>query len=43
MPNLPFLLFAGILGYAAWRLKKHEEAEASPAAKNVAATASKGA
>ena len=26
MPNLPFLLFAGVLGYAAWRLKKHEEA-----------------
>ena len=30
MPNLPFLLFAGILGYAAWRLKKHEDAAAAP-------------
>ena len=28
MPHLPFLLFAGILGYAAWRLKKQEDTEA---------------
>ncbi len=40
MPNLPFLLFAFILGYAAWRLKKHEEAEAAPAAQDVAAPGS---
>ena len=36
MPNLPFLLFAGILGYAAWRLKKHEEAQALPVAQEAA-------
>jgi flagellar biosynthesis protein FlhA len=35
MPNLPFLLFAGILGYAAWRLKKHEDA-AEPVATDAA-------
>ena len=40
MPNLPFLLFAGILGYAAWRLKKHEDAEATPAAQEAAAPGS---
>jgi len=40
MPNLPFLLFAGILGYAAWRLKKHEEAEAMPVAQEAAAPGS---
>lgn len=36
MPNLPFLLFAGILGYAAWRLKKHEDAAAEPVAQDAA-------
>jgi flagellar biosynthesis protein FlhA len=36
MPNLPFLLFAGILGYAAWRLKKHEDAAAEPVAADAA-------
>ena len=40
MPNLPFLLFAGILGYAAWRLKKHEDAAAEPAAQDMAAPGS---
>ena len=40
MPNLPFLLFAGLLGYAAWRLKKHEEAEAAPVALEAAAPGS---
>ena len=40
MPNLPFLLFAGILGYGAWRLKKHEDAEAAPAAQESAAPGS---
>jgi flagellar biosynthesis protein FlhA len=40
MPNLPFLLFAGILGYAAWRLKKNEDAAALvPAADEAAAQA----
>lgn len=37
MPNLPFLLFAFILGYAAWRLKKQEDAAAAPTAQEAAA------
>ncbi|MDQ3205694.1 MAG: flagellar biosynthesis protein FlhA [Pseudomonadota bacterium] len=31
MPNLPFLILAGILGYAAWRLHKRTQAEAEVA------------
>ena len=40
MPNLPFLLFAGILGYAAWRLKQKEQADALPASQDAAAPGS---
>ena len=41
MPNLPFLLLAAILGFAAWKLRKRAiEAEAAPAeARNDAAPA----
>jgi flagellar biosynthesis protein FlhA len=27
MPNVPFLLFAGVFGFAAWKLNKHEKAQ----------------
>ncbi len=32
MPNVPFLLLAGVLGYAAWRMKEPEEGAAAPEA-----------
>ncbi|MCM2356453.1 MAG: flagellar biosynthesis protein FlhA [Arenimonas sp.] len=44
MPNLPFLVLAGILGYAAWKLRRRAllaeqqpEAEAAPSAETAAA------
>src|SRR5699024_7488709 len=40
MPNLPFLLLAGLLGYAAWRL--HRKQTAPPAAADEAAAAAAG-
>src|SRR5688572_8240431 len=40
MPNLPFLVLAAILGYAAWQLKRKEEAQANAPEASVASTPS---
>ncbi|WP_441814463.1 flagellar biosynthesis protein FlhA [Lysobacter sp. TAF61] len=40
MPNVPFLLLAGILGFAAWKLRQRAQAEAQAPAPSAAATPS---